>query len=135
MAEKPTATKVLLRPEGVVVRGSSNLLHIDAPEVIAAVRFIRENTHRTLKVADILEVVPVSRRYLEQRFRTILGRTINDEIRRQRLRQARERLITTQEPVAEVARESGFESLDHFYRSFREEFGETPGDCRKAFQI
>ncbi len=135
MAQRPTSTELLLRPEGVVVRASSNLLQIDAPNITAALRFIRENTHRALKVADILEVVPVSRRYLEQRFRAVLGRTIHDEIRRQRLRQARDYLISTQKPVAEVARVSGFASLDHFYRSFREEFGETPGECRKAFQI
>ncbi len=62
---KPPRQPTLLAPVGVVTRRSTEVLAIDDLEVVAAVRFIRENAHLPLRVADVLRLVPLGRRTLE----------------------------------------------------------------------
>src|SRR5690606_12353700 len=74
-----------LPPLQVHARHSSQVLAIDDPEVSAALRLIRERASQGIRVADIMRYLPVSRRSLEQKFRTLLGRSPGEELRRERL--------------------------------------------------
>jgi hypothetical protein len=60
---------VLIPPLGIATRRSTDILAVENPDVVAAIRFIRENCHRPIRVADVLTEVPVSRRCLEQKRR------------------------------------------------------------------
>ena len=64
----PTAS-LLMEPLGVVTRQSSDVLAVEDPLVVRAVRFIRERACRGIKVADVLDAVGCSRSVLERRFR------------------------------------------------------------------
>lgn len=130
-AKAPHRT-LLLPPLGVVARRSTDALILDDADVAAAVRFIREHSHRPLRVADVLAEVPVSRRGLERRFRAVLQRGLGEEIRRAHLERARELLTRTEMPLSEVARCSGFASGAHLSIVFRQEMGLTPRDYRRA---
>src|SRR5262249_43874466 len=77
---------LLLPPPGVFVRRSSDVLCIEDGAVAAAMRFIRDRSHRPIQVADVLEAVSVSRRSLERRFRARLNHSVWDEIRQGNLR-------------------------------------------------
>lgn len=130
--ENPPRRPLLLPPLGVVARRSSDALDIDDADVAAAVRFIRENSHRPLCVADVLAAVLVSRRSLERRFLAILQRGLADEIRRAHLERACELLTRTEMPLWEVARCSGFSSGAHLSVVFRQQMGLTPRDFRRV---
>ena len=67
-------------------------------------------------------------------FRSELNRTILSEILRVRLKQARNLLETTELPIADVAIQSGFANLNHFFRVFRAEIKMTPRSFRAASQ-
>ena len=136
MNGRPAPTEpVLLAPIGVETRQSTNLLAVTDEDVNSAIRFIRENLHARINVEDILEVVPVNRRYLERKFKTFLGRSPLQEIRRVRIEKGKELLTTTDCSVSEVARRSGFPSPERFASVFHLIVGTTPGKYRKAYRL
>jgi LacI family transcriptional regulator len=110
----------------VVTRRSTDIVAIDDLEVVAALQIIRRDHGRTLSVADVATEVAVSRRYLERRFRTLVGRSILEEIQRVRLEYAKRLLIETAHPIATVADMSGFGSSAYFSQFFQKRVGTTP---------
>lgn len=117
---------LLLPPLGMIARRSTEILAVDDADVAAALRFIREQAHRPLRVTDLLRAVPVSRRLLERRFRKVLGRTILEEIRRVHIERARLLLTQTDLPLSAVAERAGFTDAKRFSTVFRQVVGLTP---------
>ena len=64
--------------------------------------------------------------------RSETGKTLKAYIIWYRLQVAAGMLSFTDTPIADVAHASGFESQSYFSKMFREEFGCTPGEYRKA---
>jgi AraC-like DNA-binding protein len=69
-------------------RQSTDTLAVDDPDLASAVAFIRSHATDPIQVKDVLRAVAVSRRWLERRFREVLGRGPGAEIRRVRLARA-----------------------------------------------
>jgi LacI family transcriptional regulator len=129
---KPPAAPVLVAPEGIVTRHSTEVLKISDEAVVSAVRFIRLHAANPISVADVLEEVMVSRRNLERRFRMALGRSLLDEIRRVRIDRARELLRDTDFDMPVIAGKCGFMSHVRFSTVFRQITGKTPTDFRRT---
>jgi LacI family transcriptional regulator len=123
--------ELLLPPLGIAVRRSTDVLAIDDPHVIAAVRFIHENCHQSINVSDVLNEVSVSRRWLERRIRSTIGTTISGEIRRSRLALAKRLLTQTDASIAEVADDCGYSDLRHIESVFKQELGISPTTFRR----
>jgi len=94
-------------------------------------RLAAEHATRGVEVADVLSEVPVSRRWLEQRCRELLGRSPAEQLRRIRIERAKSPLATSQLPVSSVARRSGFRNVDAFTRRFRLAVGGSPTTFRR----
>ncbi len=130
---KARKSRLLIPPPGVVARQSSDVLTGADSDLHAAIRFIRNNAHEPLRVSDVLRVVPVSRRTLEQRFQQFLRRGIGEEIRRVHLARAKTLLATSILSMTEIARRSGYGSVHYLSRTFRKETGLTPTQFRATF--
>jgi LacI family transcriptional regulator len=122
------------QPFGVAGRRSSDAMTLSDPELIAAVRYIRENADQPIQVVDVLENVAMSRRSLERRFREYLGRSPQQEIQRVHLERARALLAGTDMAVAEIARSSGFRNADRLAAVFRLTMQMTPTDYRSRYR-
>ncbi|MGN6505342.1 MAG: substrate-binding domain-containing protein [Tepidisphaeraceae bacterium] len=120
-----------LKPVGVARRVSTDVLAIEDPQVVAAVRFIRENACKSCSVGDLLQYVPVNRRWLERQFARHLGRSPHEEILRVRVDAARRMLLQTDATLPEVAEKCGFGTVQTFGRQFHELTGETPAAWRR----
>lgn len=129
--ERIECRSVSVPPLGVVERQSTDSIAISDPDVVAAIRYIREHAHEPISVDDILWNVPIARRSLEQRFRSILHRSILDEIHRAHVERAKQLLATTDMSIKEIARRSGFGRGTWFSVSFRKLVGESPAQFRK----
>ncbi|NIN34841.1 MAG: helix-turn-helix domain-containing protein, partial [Gammaproteobacteria bacterium] len=81
---------------------------MDDSDVVAAIRFIRQHSKDVIQVNDVVNVVTLSRRVLEKRFRSILGHSIHDEIRRVRVEQIIQMLAETEMSISEIAQVLGF---------------------------
>jgi LacI family transcriptional regulator len=129
--EKPPAGQILVPPTGVATRRSTEVLAIDDPNVVAAVRFIRENAHLPLRVTDVLKEVMVGRRTLERGCQAALGWCVGEEIRRAHLELARRLLSRTDLPMKVVAEKSGFSDFRHMAVVFRQVLGMPPTAYRR----
>ena len=126
---------MVLPPGNVVARQSTNLLAIPDPDVLAAVQFIRDNIHKHITVSDVLQEVPVNRRYLERKFWTLMGRTPLQEIRRVRLELAKHLLLETDLSMPNIARRSGFRDAGRMACVFHQITGLTPTRFRRQFRL
>jgi len=122
----------VIPPICVQHRQSTDVLANDDPVFVAALRFIRENAHRGIQVGDLLQVIPVSRRLLEQRFQHYLHRSPADEIRKVRLERVRQLLVETDQSIAKIASVSGFSSASQLGVVFHRATGLTPMEYRKS---
>jgi LacI family transcriptional regulator len=132
---KPPRRPIEVPPIGVIARQSTDVLAVDEPAVADAVRFVRTRAGDGLGVGDVLRAVPVSRRWLERRFRTLLGRSILQEIHRARAEQAKRLLATTDLPMPDVAERSGYANPKLFSATFRKHFGMTPTTYRRQSRL
>jgi LacI family transcriptional regulator len=127
----PPAAEVLIPPQGVVERRSTDTLAVDDAAMVKALRFIRENPARLMNVNDVARQSGLCRRALELRFQNLLGRSPASEIRRVRLDHAIDLLQRTNLSVATVAERSGFSSPEYMASVFRSQLATTPLHYRK----
>ncbi|MEK6262617.1 MAG: DNA-binding transcriptional regulator [Planctomycetota bacterium] len=120
-----------LPPVRVVPRQSSDVLFVEDAEVKQAIRFIRNQAHRPLRVQEVLDEVRVSRRWLERRFRETLQCGISEEIRRVHIECALALLADTELSMTEIAARAGFSDSRHLSVAFRNEVGQPPSDYRR----
>lgn len=132
--DKPPEGPILIPPVGIVTRGSSDAMALDNPDVVQAIRIIREHADKPLSVENILAAVPTSRRSLEREFRRLLGRSPRAEIERVHLGNALYLLAETNWPIPRVAEKSGYGSLEHFSATFRKKMGFPPTHYRRKFR-
>ncbi len=121
-------------PYGITERHSTDIIAISDQDVSSALLFIREHAHLSYGIDDILKVVPVGRRTLEKKFKSILGRTVLEEIRRSHIDRAKDLLAQTDLTVTEVAEQSGFVDVTWFSTSFSHLAGISPLQYRKKFR-
>lgn len=126
---------VVVAPEPVMARLSSDLLAVGSPRLQEALRVIRERACEGLRIKDLLRMVPLSRRTLEKEFATYLRRSPREEIIRVRMNRARLLLSRTDLSMAQVAERSGFENAERFSITFRHAEGCPPSRYRQRFQI
>ncbi len=111
--------RILIKPQRIIFRNSTDMTRSEYPEVARALRFIRNRANEFIDVSNVLDVVPVSRRWLEMKFKEEVGHGIYQEIRRLHIERAKELLLTTDWPVSRVAKESGFNNTERFEFAFQ----------------
>jgi LacI family transcriptional regulator len=119
-----------LAPRGVFTRLSTDTVASDDDEVNRALRYIRENSGQGLRVVDVLAHMGMSRASLQQRLKRVIGRTIHEEIERVRLARVKELLLSPDMTIKQVARATGFSSVQYMTRVFRAALAETPARYR-----
>jgi LacI family transcriptional regulator len=117
---------ILIEPTGVITRQSTAMLAIDDPDLASAISFIRDHATEGIQVPDVLRAVSVSRRWLERRCQTALGRTPAAEIRRVRVERAKHLLAETELRMPDVAAAAGFTSHEYFAQAFKAHAGQSP---------
>lgn len=127
---KPPELAQRLIPRGIFTRLSTDTVASDDEEVNRALRYIRENSCAGLRVVDVLAYMGMSRASLQQRLKRIIGRTIHEEIERVRLARVKKLLISPEMTIKQVARATGFSSVQYMTRVFRAALAETPARYR-----
>jgi LacI family transcriptional regulator len=125
--EDPPTEPILIPAKGIAIRASTELLAIDDPLVVKAVRYIREHAYEGITVEDVAQQVPQSRRVLERRFRKMMGRTVNDHILASQLDRAVMLLTETDLSLKQISLKTGFGSVSYMGAVFKRVLGRTPG--------
>jgi LacI family transcriptional regulator len=129
--QSPPEQEILVPPEGVVQRRSTDMIAVEDPRVAAAVAFIREHLAEPLTVRALLKKLDISRRALEICFTKNLGCTPSDYITLQRIERAKNLLAgDVKLKLQRIARICGFSSPRHFRDVFQRLTGTTPTEYR-----
>ena len=129
--KKVDSRVIVTRPVGVVPRQSTDLIASNDPNVVKAVRFIREQSKRVVQVPDVAAAAGLSRRVLQERFKRSMGNTVLEAIHASRIQNLRFLLAETTMPVAAIAAACGYETDTHLARFFTRHTGMTPSAYRR----
>ncbi len=127
------ADRILVPPQGVVVRRSSDVLALEDADLVVALRLISEHACEGITIGQILKHVAISRATLERRFRRLLGRSPKEEIERVRLVRAKRLLAETPYKLHRIARMIGYQTAAQFAIAFKRRTGLRPGQYRQRF--
>lgn len=103
---------------------------IHHPALAGAMQLLEETTDRAIGVPELAGHVGLSTRQLLRLFAQIVGEGPGRYHRRLRLEHARSLLRHTAISVTETSVAVGFESLAHFCRAYRQQYGQPPGSDR-----
>lgn len=103
------------------------------PRLNDALLLMEANIEDPLTTDEIAGLVGVSRRQLERLFRQYLGAMPSKYYLNLRLLKARTQLQRTSKSVVQVSLACGFSSAAHFSNAYRERFGVTPREDRRAW--
>ena len=123
--------RILLPPQGLVIRESTDFYAVNDSLVTAALEFISAQSHRPISPADVAQAVSTELRTLQRRFSKHLSRPIAAEIRRVRIERARRELTQTDRSIANISRAAGFGEPMRMYEVFVRELGVAPSEYRK----
>ncbi|MDG1357919.1 MAG: DNA-binding transcriptional regulator [Akkermansiaceae bacterium] len=133
MEDKPAPGEdVLLAADEVYTRQSTDILAIEDQDVSRVVNYIRENIQdSSLQVADLADLVGLSRRALERRFNQALGYGPAHEVQTTRNQLVKKLLRETDMSITDVAARAGYASHEYMIRAFKKETGKTPLKYRR----
>jgi LacI family transcriptional regulator len=123
--------RILAHATGVTPRQSTNVLMVGDPEVRKALRFIRENAGRPIRVTDVVRVTDLSHHTLNDRFHAELGCSLIKHLTHGRVAYISRLLTETEMRIHEIASVVGYEDDRHFSRYFKRATGLTPQAYRR----
>ena len=103
---------------------------------IARVRvYIDSNLHRTIHIRDLSAVARRSPSHFSRKFKLAVGESPHAYVVRRRLERACHLMMTSAEPLSEIALSVGFSDQAHLCRLFRQAFGQSPAHWRRERAI
>lgn len=129
--EKMQGQCIEIQPTHVETRGSTDVFAIDDPDIVRAMRYIKQNSDKPLQVNEIASHVYMSKRSLQLKFHKIIGKSIHEEIIQAHFDIAKTLLVETNLPIDEVAVRSGFHYTSNMRRAFKQIAGILPQKYRQ----
>ncbi len=135
MAGEPVPkVPIVIGPQEVVERESTNVLATDDDAVASALRYMHNHLQDDFSVDRLADQTGLSGRQLVRRFQKALHRSVTEELLRQRLEETKHLLRSTNIRIIDIAPKVGFHSTAYLHRTFRRAFGQTPEQYRRAGQ-
>ncbi|MER5503472.1 MULTISPECIES: AraC family transcriptional regulator [unclassified Streptomyces] len=94
--------------------------------------FIHANLSSRIGLEDLATVAGVSASHFTRAFRASVGESPHQYVMQLRLERARQALLNTNRPIADIAVEHGFADQSHLTRMMRRHTGTTPGLLRNG---
>jgi len=123
-------TRMLVKPETIQARASSEHMCLTDPYVMQALHYIRNNACKGIKSEQVCDFVQISRSNLERRFRDQCGHSIHQALHDTRLEQAKNLLTQNALSTAEIAAVCGYPSVQYLHNVFKKDLGITPKSFR-----
>ncbi len=95
-------------------------------------KYIRDNLHRSISVAEICRHVGASKNTLNRSMRRFNGMSVSEYIISQRMELAKRLLSDTGDSVAAICEQIGISDPSYFSRQFKKHTGTTPVKYRKS---
>lgn len=122
--------RALVRPHTHIFKEVGAVVRED---VRAAIELIESDLSVPLRLSALAQAAGLSVYHFARVFRAVTGETPAEFLMRRRTERARERIVGSGTPFADIAYELGFSSQSHMNRHIRQRFGTTPTDIRRDF--
>lgn len=122
---------IIVPPLQVVSRNSTRKYVIQDKYVLRVVEYIVKNYMNTITVLELLDLVPLSRRVFEKRFRRDTGTSIYRFLQKYRIERFAELLLSCDRPIEDLAISCGFSDSRNISRIFSSFKGMTPSEFRR----
>lgn len=92
--------------------------------------YIERNSCRDIRLEELAELVHFTPSYVSKLFRQETGQTLKEYINTAKIKMAKRFLEETEQSIQEIASSSGFNSISHFNRVFRQHTDMSPHQYR-----
>lgn len=100
-----------------------------------AIVFIRNNLDKKITRKDVADYVHLNEDYLSRIFKENTGWVLKNYINNEKIRFAKELLLTTNMSVSVIALKTGFQNFSHFSQNFRKAEGISPSEYRERYLL
>jgi AraC family transcriptional regulator len=100
-------------------------------QIVRVRAYIDSNLHRTIHVQDLSAVARRSPAHFSRKFKLAVGESPHAYVVGRRLERACYLMMTSTEPLSEIALSAGFSDQAHLCRLFRQAFGQSPASWRR----
>jgi LacI family transcriptional regulator len=125
--KKPDENPVLVPPNGVVMRKSTDTITVENPHLTKVVRYMHEHLGELFGIKQVMRLVPISRRRLEEQFHRYLQCTPYEYLSSIRVEKAKQMLNEAKpRKIKEIAAFCGFSTPLQFRIVFKRHTGQSP---------
>ena len=132
--ERTEPFNIVINPTRFELRQSTELYNIQDEYIDKIVKHIVEKFNTDISIDDLSEMVPLSRRNLEIKFKNEMGTSIYQFILELRIDHFSNLLLTTDRSLFDLALESGFNDCKNISRIFKKFKGVTPVEFRQKWK-
>jgi AraC family transcriptional regulator len=100
-------------------------------QIVRVRAYIDSNLHRTIHIQDLSAVARRSPAHFSRKFKLAVGESPHAYVVGRRLERACYLMMTSAEPLSEIALSVGFSDQAHLCRLFRQAFGQSPASWRR----
>jgi len=111
----------------------SNVVNYSVP-ANKAIDYIHNNYEKPIRIADVAKAAFVSKVHISRIFSSEIGVTVAKYVAMVRTDVAKNKLLNTNQDIADIALSCGFPRQETFSRSFRNVVGITPREYRKRYR-
>ncbi len=100
-------------------------------QILRVRAYIDCNLHRTIHIQDLSAVARRSPAHFSRKFKQAVGKSPHAHLVRRRLERACQLMMSSTDPLSEIALNVGFSDQAHLCRLFRQAFGQSPASWRR----
>ncbi|RNC64412.1 XylR family transcriptional regulator [Proteiniphilum sp. X52] len=131
--ERKDPFNIIIKPTRFELRKSTEKYDISNAYISQVVNYIEENLISDINIKELAQMVPLSRRNLEAKFKKEMNISIYQFILQGRIEYLSNLLLTTNRSLFDLALESGFNDSKNISRIFKKIKGCTPTEFRQKF--
>ena len=124
---------IIVKPARIELGKSTEKYDISNDYISEVVNYIEDNFTKEINIESLTELVPLSRRNLEVKFKEEMGTTIYQFILNCRIDYFADLLISSERTLYDMALESGFNDCKNISRIFKKHKGYTPVEYKNKF--
>ena len=122
---------IVINPLYIEERASTDKYVVTDSHIKILMDYIYQNYNNKISVPDLVDMVPLSRRVLEKKFKNLVGTSIYQYILNFRISRFTKLLLTTDLYLPDIAIQVGFDDYKNVSRIFRKYKSMSPAEYRK----
>lgn len=100
-------------------------------QIQITIDYIEDHLNQEISIVDLAKKAALSQFYYQRLFHRLVKKPVFEYIRLRRMAKAVEILLYKKQPIVDIALELGFQTHEHFSRTFKNTYGMTPNEYRK----